>query len=59
MRLRLVTSKIRRANAGDIVLLKGERYPGKERTAGHRSPPIQALGLARVALVATTYDKDS
>ncbi|WP_170229711.1 DUF1826 domain-containing protein [Polyangium fumosum] len=54
MRLRLVTSKIRRANAGDIVLLKEERYPGKERAAGHRSPPIQALGLTRVALVATT-----
>ncbi|MDC3958799.1 DUF1826 domain-containing protein [Polyangium jinanense] len=52
-------SKIRRANAGDVVLLKGERYPDHERAAVHRSPPIQELGLTRVVLVATTYDKGS
>jgi hypothetical protein len=52
-------SKIRRANAGDVVLLKGERYPGNERAAVHRSPPIQELGLTRVVLVATSYDKGS
>ncbi|TKC99468.1 DUF1826 domain-containing protein [Polyangium fumosum] len=49
--------KVRRANAGDVVLLKGERYPGAERAAVHRSPPIQELGVTRVVLVATTYDK--
>ncbi|HVK66140.1 MAG TPA: DUF1826 domain-containing protein [Polyangium sp.] len=49
--------KIRRANAGDVVLLKGERYPGTERAAVHRSPPIQELGVSRVVLIATTYDK--
>lgn len=40
---------VRRAHAGDVVMLKGETWPGAAgRGAVHRSPPIEALGLTRL-----------
>lgn len=44
-------SSIRRANAGDVVLLKGELFEGNRgRGAVHRSPPIEATGERRLVL---------
>lgn len=50
-------SLVRHAQPGEVIVLKGTRYPGNERGAIHRSPPIANLGLTRVVLVLTTYDK--
>jgi Protein of unknown function (DUF1826) len=48
-------SSIRRAGAGDVVLLKGELFAGNAgRGAVHRSPPIEATGERRIVL---TLDK--
>ena len=40
---------VRRAHAGDVVLLKGETWPGNGgRGAVHRSPPVVAQKLVRL-----------
>ncbi len=44
---------IRHAQAGDVLLLKGERYEG-DLGAVHRSPPIVERGLVRVVLTLST-----
>jgi len=50
------SSKIRRARAGDVVLLKGAHFgPISEHAAVHRSPPIEGARVIRVALIATAY----
>ena len=42
---------LRRCRAGDVVLLKGSRWPGNEgRGAVHRSPPTDAGARPRVLL---------
>lgn len=46
---------IRRTRAGDVLLLKGERAT-RDRSAVHRSPPIEARGLKRLVLTLTTVD---
>ncbi len=44
-------SNIQSARAGDVVLLKGERFPGfGGRGAVHRSPPIEHLAQSRIVL---------
>ena len=46
--------EIRRAKAGDVVILKGGKFHGDPaRAAVHRSPPIEASGETRVVLIAT------
>lgn len=46
---------VRRALAGDVLVMKGERArPGAALV--HRSPPIQGTGKARVVLIANTID---
>jgi len=46
------TRAIRCAAVGDVVLLKGDAWPGNAgRGAIHRSPPIEALGIRRLVLV--------
>lgn len=48
---------VRRADAGDVVLLKGVRHASAAgRAALHRSPPIEGLGTPRVVLIATASD---
>lgn len=43
--------RVRHCDPGDILLLKGEAYPGNRgRGAAHRSPPIAADGLSRLVL---------
>lgn len=43
--------KVRRAQAGDVLVLKGARYPGRARHgAVHRSPPIEAERASRLVL---------
>jgi hypothetical protein len=42
---------VRRAGPGDILLLKGDAWPGNAgRGAVHRSPPIQGTGIRRLVL---------
>lgn len=42
-------SSVQRARAGDVVLLKGELFPGYAgRGAIHRSPPIESTGERRI-----------
>lgn len=42
---------LQRAQPGDVLLLKGEAYPGNRgRGAVHRSPPIRDRGLRRLVL---------
>ena len=48
---------VQHVQPGEVIVLKGTRYPGNQRGAVHRSPPIAHLGLTRVVLVLTTYDK--
>jgi hypothetical protein len=44
-------SQVRRCGTGDVVLLKGESYPGNEgRGVIHRSPAIECCGETRVVL---------
>lgn len=46
--------EIRRAKAGDVVILKGGKFHGDPtRAAVHRSPPVEASGETRVVLIAT------
>jgi hypothetical protein len=48
-------SAIRRAQPGDVLLLKGEAYPGNQgRGAVHRSPPIKGTGMHRLVFKLTT-----
>jgi hypothetical protein len=46
--------RVQRAVAGDVLLLKGSRYPGA-LGAVHRSPPIESSNGARLVLVLSTY----
>ena len=49
-------ARLQRCGVGDIILLKGERYPGNRgRGAAHRSPPLEADRATRVVL---KLDKD-
>jgi len=42
---------VRRTRAFDVVLMKGDAYPGSEgRGAVHRSPPIEGTGTRRLVL---------
>ena len=44
-------SRLQRCGVGDILLLKGDRFPGNlGRGAAHRSPPLEADGATRVVL---------
>ena len=44
-------ARLRRCNVGDILILKGERYPGNAGLgAAHRSPPLEADGATRLVL---------
>lgn len=46
---------IERARPGDVVLLKGELFPGNAgRGAVHRSPPIESTGERRIVLTLDT-----
>ena len=48
-------SSIHRAKAGDVVLLKGELFPGNAgRGAVHRSPPIERTGERRIVFTLDT-----
>jgi len=46
----------RRANAGDVLLMRGASKGGALGLV-HRSPPIEALGLRRVVLVLSTVER--
>jgi len=47
-------SAVRRARAGDVMIMKGRRWPGEEgRGAVHRSPPIAGTGQRRILLMVT------
>ncbi len=49
------SSRIQRAHAGEVVILKGDLHPGNHgRGAVHRSPPIQAAGDRRLVLTLDT-----
>lgn len=44
-------ASLQRCDAGDVILLKGEKYPGNAgRGAAHRSPPVGTSGTARLVL---------
>ncbi|HEU4408123.1 MAG TPA: DUF1826 domain-containing protein [Polyangiaceae bacterium] len=50
---------VRRARAGDVLLLKGEGWPGNEgRGAVHRSPPVAATGARRLVFKLTALAHD-
>lgn len=49
---------IRCARNGEVVLLKGDAWPGN-RGFVHRSPPIEALGLRRLVLVVNAIAEPS
>ncbi len=45
------------AGAGDVLLMKGSRYPSLHGGgAVHRSPPIDGTGQTRIVLVVSTFD---
>jgi len=46
----------RRANAGDVLLMRGASKGGALGLV-HRSPPIEALGRRRVVLVLSTVER--
>lgn len=48
-------SAVRRAVAGEVLVMKGARHEGGGG-AVHRSPPIESTGRTRVVLIATTVD---
>lgn len=53
--LRTATA-LRRCSPGEVILLKGEAFPGNaDRGAVHRSPPIRSLGLRRLLLKIDEY----
>ncbi len=50
---------VRRSEAGDVMLLKGETWPGNaNRGAVHRSPPVEATGARRLVLSLTARASD-
>lgn len=50
---------IQQSRAGDVLLLKGERWAGEAEGAVHRSPPIEGTGQARLVLSLTTVEADA
>jgi hypothetical protein len=48
---------VRCAAAGDVLVMRGSLAPGG-LGAVHRSPPIEAEGLARIVLVVTTVERE-
>jgi hypothetical protein len=49
-------SGVIRANAGDVVVLKGNAWPGNEGLGVvHRSPPVEDRGLRRLVLTLTCF----
>lgn len=50
---------VRRARAGDVLVLKGEAWPGNAgRGAVHRSPPIEAARSRRLVFKLTALARD-
>jgi Protein of unknown function (DUF1826) len=50
---------IRRASAGDVIVLKGEGWPGNAgRGAVHRSPSVAAAGGRRLVFKLTALGRD-
>jgi hypothetical protein len=50
---------VRRARPGDVLLFKGEGWPGNEgRGAVHRSPPVAATGARRLVFKLTALARD-
>jgi len=47
---------VRRAATGDVLVMRGSLALGG-RGAVHRSPPVEAEGIARIVLVVTTVDR--
>lgn len=47
---------VRRARAGDVLLMKGSLHGGASGVV-HRSPPIEGTGRTRVVLVASTITR--
>ena len=46
--------RVVRCQAGDAIVMKGQRYHGGRREgAVHRSPPVSGTGLTRLVLVIT------
>jgi hypothetical protein len=44
--------RVRCANTGDVLVLKGELWPNNRgRGAIHRSPPIEGTGSRRLVLI--------
>lgn len=48
--------RVRHAQTGAVVLMKGEHSGDPVPGVVHRSPPIEALGVVRVVVVLTTAD---
>lgn len=57
-RIARAPNAVRHARPGDVLVMRGSRFPGAEprRGAVHRSPPLQGTGEARVVLIASTVD---
>jgi hypothetical protein len=47
---------IRRARAGDVLLMKGATSAGPDRALVHRSPPIEGTDTVRVVLALSVYE---
>jgi hypothetical protein len=51
--------RVRRARAGDVIVLKGEAWPGNAgRGAAHRSPPVEAVRARRLVFKLTAHARD-
>lgn len=48
---------VRRARAGDVLLMKGWLLAGPSAGLVHRSPPIEGTGRARVVLAVSTITR--
>lgn len=48
--------RVRRARAGDVLMMKGALGSSRRGGQVHRSPPIEHAGLARVVLVITALE---
>lgn len=49
-------SQVVHADVGDVVLLKGDRWPGNEgKAAVHRSPPVSERKLRRLVLTISSF----
>lgn len=57
-RIARAPNAVRHARAGDVLVMRGSRFPGVEprRGAVHRSPPLDGTGQARVVLIVSTVD---